>query len=148
MAIPEPKDKLTRRQVDNLRAKWMRKAHLLGDRVLASVLGEEMEVECEGCGALVPCPTTGEALSNAQIGAAKIIFSKVFPDIAAEDFANATSEVADEGKTADNIAALFTDKDVVNKLVRHRYKDAVVARDYLIELTKNVESLHKEQRVS
>lgn len=87
--------KLTKRQVTNLRAVWMRKARMIGDRLIQSVIGEPLQIECH-CGAVHEAPGTGDPLSTSQVGAAKIMFGKVFPDIAPEDFESAVETTSPE----------------------------------------------------
>ena len=84
--------KITRRQVNNLRADSMRQAVNLMDRLRMSVLGKPTIKKCK-CGAEYELfPNQPTKLDTTQINAIKFDVDKIYPGIVEEELDKATGE--------------------------------------------------------
>jgi len=133
--------KITTRQVNNLRAESMRWAAFMLRRLRMSVIGEPAMNTCE-CGKEYELfPNQPITMNSAQVNAAKYEISKIYPDISPQDLAAVTDTVADEEQTAKNLKDMYTDKVSLSKFARTSPQEACKMRDYLIELTQNVQKI-------
>ena len=101
--------KITRRQVDNLRAESMRQASYLMSRVRMSVLGKPAIKKCDCGNEYELFPNQPTKLDTAQVNAAKFEIDKIYPGINEEELDKVTGEVMTEAELAEQIAELITD---------------------------------------
>ena len=88
----ETTPKITRRQVDNLRAESMRQASYLMNRLRMSVLGEPAIEKCKCGKEYEQFPNQPTKLDTAQINAIKFDVDKIYPGIVEEELDNVTLE--------------------------------------------------------
>ena len=101
--------KITRRQVNNLRAESMRYATTLMSRLRMSILGKPAIEKCE-CGKEYELfPNQPIKLDTAQANLLKFDIDKIYPGIVEEELDKVTGEVMTEAELAEQIAELITD---------------------------------------
>ncbi len=88
----ETKPKITRRQVDNLRAESMRQASYLMNRLRMSILGEPAIEKCKCGEEYEQFPNQPTKLDTAQINAIKFDVDKIYPGIVEEELDKVTDE--------------------------------------------------------
>jgi len=88
----ETKPKITRRQVDNLRAESMRQASYLMNRLRMSILGEPAIEKCKCGEEYEQFPNQPTKLDTAQINAIKFDVDKIYPGIVEEELDKVTQE--------------------------------------------------------
>jgi len=104
----ETKPKITRRQVDNLRAESMRQASYLMNRLRMSVLGEPAIEKCK-CGEEYELfPNQPTKLDTSQINAIKFDVDKIYPGIVEEELDKVT-EVKTTEQIRTSIDAILAD---------------------------------------
>ena len=131
MSNPE---RLTKRQVNTMRAESMRHATCMLKRLRMSVLGEPATIQCE-CGKEHEVfPNDKPQLSTQQVNAIKFDVNKIYPDLQAEDFDSATDEPKTAEQIALQLAGAMTDKGMIKEVIKYHPKDAIACRDTLIEL--------------
>jgi hypothetical protein len=102
--------KITRRQVDNLRAESMRYASYLMSRLRMSVLGKPAIETCK-CGEEYELfPNQPTKLDTAQVNAIKFDVDKIYPGIVEEELDKVTHEVKSVNEQLQDAADAFMDK--------------------------------------
>ncbi len=102
-------DKITKRQVNNLRANCMRSATQQLDRLKMSVIGEAAIITCDCGKEHETFPNQPTKLDANQINAVKFQINKIFPDLSPDDLATATGETLNAEEIAKGIQALCLD---------------------------------------
>jgi len=88
----EKHERLTRRQIDKLRAESMRWASYMMARLRMSVLGKPATEQCE-CGREHDLfPNQPIKLTSPQVNAVKLDIEKIYPGLTDEDLETATGE--------------------------------------------------------
>jgi len=106
--------KLTRRQIDKLRAESMGQASNMLNRLRMSVLGKPAIGTCE-CGKEYELfPNQPIKLTSPQVNAAKLDIEKVYPSITDEDLASATGE-KDPVQMWDDLATFIKEQGKIAK---------------------------------
>ncbi len=108
----EKHEKLTRRQIDKLRAESMRWASYMMARLRMSVLGKPIMEKCE-CGRehdLFPNQPT--KLTSPQVNAVKLDIEKIYPGLTDEDLETPTGE-KDPAEQWDLIATFIKEQGKV-----------------------------------
>jgi len=105
----ETKPKITRRQVDNLRAESMRQASYLMNRLRMSVLGEPAIEKCKCGEEYEQFPNQPTKLDTAQINAIKFDVDKIYPGIVEEELDKVTDETKSTEEMRTSIDAILAD---------------------------------------
>ena len=105
----ETKPKITRRQVDNLRAESMRQASYLMNRLRMSVLGEPAIEKCKCGEEYEQFPNQPTKLDTAQINAIKFDVDKIYPGIVEEELDKVTDEIKSTEQMRTSIDAILAD---------------------------------------
>lgn len=137
--------KITRRQVNNLRAESMRYATTLMSRLRMSILGKPAIEKCE-CGKEYELfPNQPTKLDTAQSNLLKFDIDKIYPGIVEEELDKVVSDAMTEEESAEYIIGIITDSDAVALAVRHDTDAGIKARDILNRLLPegNVVSIKK-----
>jgi len=102
-------EKITIRQVDNLRAESMRQASYLMSRLRMSVLGKPTIKKCD-CGKEYELfPDQPTKLDTTQVNAAKFEIDKIYPGIKEEDFKQVIGEPMTDEETKKGVDEFITD---------------------------------------
>ncbi len=109
--------KITRRQVNNLRADSMRQAVNLMDRLRMSVLGKPTIKKCECGNEYELFPNQPTKLDTAQINAIKFDVDKIYPGIVEEELDKATGETISNEELMQAIAKhIMEDEDLTSSI--------------------------------
>ena len=105
-------EKITRRQVNNLRAESMRQASYLMSRLRMSILGKPAIEKCK-CGLDYELfPNQPTKLDTAQINAIKFDIDKIYPGIVEEELDKVTSEAPSTEELMQGVAKdIMEDED-------------------------------------
>ena len=102
-------DKITNRQVDNLRTTSMKSAPNLLHRLKMSTLGEPATITCK-CGEKHEIfPNQPTKLDANQVNSIKYLVSKIYPDLSPDDLATATGETLDQKGIKEAIGKMLLD---------------------------------------
>ena len=140
--------KITRRQVDNLRADSMRRADALMSRLAMSVTGKPVIEKCD-CGKEYKLfPNQPTKLDTAQINAIKFDVDKIYPGIVEQELKDVTDEGMSAKETNEYIAkVIMADEDLCSEIglfVREQREAAERLRDRLDKyLSRNVIPIKK-----
>ena len=129
--------RLTRNWINSIRAKMARDGEVLAMRLTKSVIGEPIIITCE-CGREHEAPGTGEPLSPSQVGAAKTVLAKFFPDFAPQDFDRETEKPISLDEQAAAIAQFAAHRPLFRLVARNHRKEAATIRDTLAGVLDNV----------
>jgi len=139
----ETKPKITRRQVDNLRAESMRQASYLMNRLRMSVLGEPVIEKCKCGEEYEQFPNQPTKLDTAQINAIKFDVDKIYPGIVEEELDKVTDEAMNVEEAMQGWAKLIMEDEdlttIIGWFVREQREAAERLRERLDKyLSRNV----------
>jgi len=113
----ETKPKITRRQVDNLRAESMRQASYLMNRLRMSVLGEPAIEKCKCGKEYEQFPNQPTDLTTAQINAIKFDVDKIYPGIVEEELDKVTHEAMNVEEAMQGWAKLIMEDEDLTSII-------------------------------
>lgn len=128
-------DKLTKRAMQNQRARLANLGSLCGN-LIEGVLNRSSH--CHKCQEEYD---PGKTITKVELDTIKLVYAKTLSDVSSEDIDSVTDEPKTKEQLNESIAAMITDEAQIRSVAETHYKEAVKARDILINLTENVKEL-------
>ena len=128
-------DKLTKRGMQNQRARLAKLGSLCGN-LIEGVLTRS--VHCKECQDEF---NPGNTITKVELDTIKLVYAKTLSDVSASDTDSVTDEPKTKEEVSSSIATMLKDKALIRGVAETHYNVVVELRDYLIELTRNVDKI-------